>query len=234
MSTGLVLLIAISVTLVAIPVCVLVYRNEQQFRSEKRIWKAPATPLPREAKPPKPARVPKPPKPSPGEVARARGDLREALRLYDQVDHHPMVMTILNEDLPHWDASRELACLADALHSLEDSIRIAKTAGILTEDVVPGSFVGEVKAVIWNRAARHAATASHRLETPRLQEALAREAENLRSVRAAVNEIREGLVDLTYDGAERGKSEMKRVQRLTHRLVETKRALQAIEDESLG
>lgn len=126
------------------------------------------------------------------------GRLGQALHRYEQAGRHDRLLQVLDQTLPEWPVASTLVQVARELLELEQSVALARAAG--APDAVTSRLTQEAQAVaepLWRLADRIAAAAAQQVDSPRLQEELAREDQKLARLLPAIREARTGLAELT-------------------------------------
>lgn len=126
------------------------------------------------------------------------GRLGQALHRYEQAGRHDRLLQALDQTLPEWPVASTLVQVARELLELEHSVTLARAAG--APEAVTSRLTQEAQAVaepLWRLADRIAAAAAQRVDSPRLQEELAREDQKLARLLPAIREARTGLAELT-------------------------------------
>lgn len=154
------------------------------------------------------------------------GQLGQALHRYERAGRHYDLLLVLDQTLPEWPVAATLVETARELLELERSVGIARTSGV--PDAVTSRLTQEARAAaegLWSLADRLAAAAEYRLDSPRLQQELAREEQKLAQLLPAVREARTGLAELTLSGFG-GRDELRRAEGRFRALAATARELQ--------
>jgi len=115
-----------------------------------------------------------------------------------QAGQHDRLLQALDQTLPEWPVASTLIQVARELLELEHSVTLARAAG--APEAVTSRLTQEAQAVaepLWRLADRIAAAAAQRVDSPRLQEELAREDQKLARLLPAIREARTGLAELT-------------------------------------
>jgi len=139
-----------------------------------------------------------PPATAPAARVGTGGRLGQALRRHEQAGQHDRLLQALDQTLPEWPVASTLIQVARELLELEHSVTLARAAG--APEAVTSRLTQEAQAVaepLWRLADRIAAAAAQRVDSPRLQEELAREDQKLARLLPAIREARTGLAELT-------------------------------------
>lgn len=119
----------------------------------------------------------------------------------EQAGEHYELLLQLDQTLPEWPVAATLVEVARELLGLERSVTHARAAGV--PDAVTSRLRQEARSAaegLWGLADRLAAAAEYRVDSPRLQQELAREDQKLTRLLAAIREARTGLAELTLSG----------------------------------
>lgn len=170
--------------------------------------------------------------PSPG-APRRGSRLAEALRSDAAAGRHDVLLRRLDGALPDWPVAATLVEVTREVLELEQNVATARASGI--PEAVTSRLTQEAAvatSALWARADRIVAAAAYRIDTPRLQQELDREDEQLVQLRHAIREARAGLAELTLGGsAER--DAFRRAERRFAALAATARELQELDQGAI-
>lgn len=129
--------------------------------------------------------------------AERAGRIGQALRLYIKAGQHDRVRDCLLTSLPESEARSMLVAASSEWLALRRALDDARDQAL--PDGWTDWFSDDTQApgeVLWRTADRIAAASRHKVESPRIRQAVAREAQKLARLNRALQEARVGLAEL--------------------------------------